>query len=834
VQAAGVEGWALAGGVLLREWPGEHRRLATDRGPRAVTACCDHGVDREGHVTKRDDARGAEGPQQLPADQPVLEMGEVTLEGLASLMEGLGPVLADHTETGGRTDWAAVEAEMRTRGEALRAALLGGMEDFDVFDVLSNLLLFNLPSNWDTYRESEHAGRLVNVEYAAALLLSRPHRRGAADLREPAEVGSQVRRWNETITELLVLRGFQHMASLHTADPTLAQAQYQQFQLELSVRNPCYDFQEERHLSELFGDGTVEADLREAVGFTINECLRMMSLCEQRIGHALVVGGNDGLDSVQSIREQLEALRQGRLSGDTPDLVERLAYLDEDDLDTATHAYATWSAWNKVGDRAAFTARDLATSAEVGVDAAQSFLQLFSQPLDMPAHDDPVRALQQVKRRPVLRDADEHLSLGGGDLLFAAREALESALKGHSHSAWQRYERHRSSWTASQVARLLGMALSPDILEQEVTWAEGDDRYEMDVLIVIDRIVITVEVKAGAFTEPARRGVAGRLQRDLQNLVGKADQQARRAVGAIAGGVELRDRNGDVISVNTDHISSVIPMAVTLDELVVAPQLWALTRAGFLEGGPPPTMMSLTDLEIVVDVLNRPGRLLHYLTRRARMNAKGGLVAHEEADLIMYYLRQGLYLEDVPDNVTRVLESETDDLDAYYYFEYGIRQSPADKPAPRLHTELQEIIHVLEEHRPDGWTLTAALLLDMSEDTQNWLGDHIATLKESSRTEGAKRDLSMAIDGSTRGLSVATAGDGDVDRLVARAEFLATKNKYMVRAATWTVLAIDLSGGDRVAYLHLLLDDPWQQDDAMDELARETRLRLGDEAIGGL
>jgi hypothetical protein len=223
----------------------------------------------EDRVTNRDGC-DADEPEQLRVDQPVLEMGEATLGGIASLMEVLGPVLADHTDAQGQTDWAAVEAEMRTRGEQLRGELLRDMEDFDASDVLANLLLFNMPTNWDTYRESEHAGRLVNVEYAAALLLSRPHRRGVADRRQPAEVGSQVRQWNETITELLVLRGFQHMASLNTADPTLAQAQYQQFQLELTVRNPCYDFQEERHLLELFGDATVEADLQEAVGFTIH------------------------------------------------------------------------------------------------------------------------------------------------------------------------------------------------------------------------------------------------------------------------------------------------------------------------------------------------------------------------------------------------------------------------------------------------------------------------------------------------------------------------------------------------------------------------------------
>lgn len=772
-------------------------------------------------------------PRQPPTDEPVLEMGEATLEGVAALMATLGPVIAANSDEEGRIDWVAVEAEMRTRGEQLRDELLRDMADFDVFDILSNMLLFNIPTDWNTYRESEHRGRLVNVEYAAALLLSRPDRAGTADRRQPAEVGGRMREWNEKITELLNLRGFQHMAGLHDADETLAEVRYQQFELELTVRNPCYDFQEERHLVELFACEAVETDLLEAVGFTIAECIRMIGLCEQRIGHALTVGANDGLAEAQAAREQLDDLRAGRLTGDVPALVARLAELGDDDLDVAVHAYSMWSVWNELGDRAAFGVHDLAESAGVGVDAAQSFLELFSQPLGTDVHDDPVRALQEIKRRPILRDGTGHLCLGGGDLLFAAREALESTLRNDSQAAWQRYERHRSNWTAAQVAALLAEVLDPDILEPEVTWTVGKDSYEMDLLLVIDRVAITVEVKAGAFTEPARRAVPRRLQRDLQKLVGAAHEQAGRAVDAIATGVELRDANGEVIAFDAEQLGSVVPVVVTLDELVVvAPQVWALARAGFLDGGPPPTTMALTDLELIVDVLNRPSRLLHYLARRTRMNDKGGLVAHEEADLLMYYLRQGLYLEDTPDNVTQVLESETDDLDAYYYHEYGARQTPAEKPGPRLHTELQEIIDALEEHRPDGWTLTTALLLDMSEDTQNTLGDHIAELKVSSRTKSANRDLTIAIDESTRGLTIATAGDGNVQRLATRAEFLAAKNKYMLRAETWTVLGIDISHDDRVGLFHRLLDDPWQQDDAMDELAEETRRRIDDGTIG--
>ena len=65
------------------------------------------------------------------------------------------------------------------RLEVLKGGFVSLMAPFDAFDVLTNLLIANLPLNAETYRESEHEGLVAFVEYAALILLERPSRAGS-------------------------------------------------------------------------------------------------------------------------------------------------------------------------------------------------------------------------------------------------------------------------------------------------------------------------------------------------------------------------------------------------------------------------------------------------------------------------------------------------------------------------------------------------------------------------------------------------------------------------------------------------------------------------------
>jgi hypothetical protein len=60
---------------------------------------------------------------------------------------------------------------------------------------------------------------------------------------------------------------------------------------------------------------------------------------------------------------------------------------------------------------------------------------------------------------------------------------------------------------------------------------------------------------------------------------------------------------------------------------------------------PIPWILSLADFMAVTDLL-QGAQLLHYVTRRLRLEALGKVVAHDELDWVGYYIDRGLYFED--------------------------------------------------------------------------------------------------------------------------------------------------------------------------------------------
>lgn len=755
---------------------------------------------------------------------------------VADLLRDVGPILDQCRGQHGEIDWDAVGAKARSETAEIEAALIEQMAPYDAFDIVGNMLLYNATIDPETYRESEHEGQIVDVEYAATLCLRRPDRHGTSDLRVPHAVGRQMEPWNRDIKRLLRLRGLGQMAGIAGEPTQLGRARYEQFERELLLRNHAYEWQEEAHLRSLFGAMTVERDLLRLVGFTIDDALHLANVSMHWILEALAAGANDASDEVEGFRRLIDAQRLGEPlpapTADQANTVAELAKHSDHELDKMMHAFCMWSAWNALGDRSSFTCQELIEVAEVSEDVGSSFLDVFSQPFGQDLPPDPMRAIQAVKARPIMHDGDRYQCVDGGDLLWALRDRLEEALKADD-DAWTRYNRHRSTWTEQHALDLLAGVLLPDERYHSLSWTAGDQPYELDGLLLVDRFAITVEVKAGGFTESARRAAPDRLQRDLEKLIVEAHEQARRSREALMSGTIFHQDDGSEVHVDPARIQAVLPVVITLDELGVSPRLWELARSGFLAPGEQhPTTMGLSELEIVCDILDTPTRLLHYLTRRQTFNQIGGVVAMEEADLVMYYLDQGLYVEEDDHSGVTVLPSLTDPLDAYQLHKHGKRKTPASKPTAALHPEIETLVDALATVRPGGWTATACFLLDLAGEEEQRLGKRIRTMRKRSRRKHVPHDLSMTIDDSTRGLTVVTEPDGNHDQLKEYVRTLSFKNKHMNRASTWSGIGIHAA---KKGAFHFHLHDarPWEPDEELDEaIAAWTELHAQQRAPG--
>ena len=76
-----------------------------------------------------------------------------------------------------------------------------------------------------------------------------------------------------------------------------------------------------------------------------------------------------------------------------------------------------------------------------------------------------------------------------------------------------------------------------------------------------------------------------------------------------------------------------------------------LIRSGVIADNRYPWVVSLHDLAVISEVLDRPAELLIYLQRRTDPGVSKYFWSSDELDLFMLFLQGGLYVEPNPDKV---------------------------------------------------------------------------------------------------------------------------------------------------------------------------------------
>src|SRR5262249_4045182 len=116
------------------------------------------------------------------------------------------------------------------------------------------------------------------------------------------------------------------------------------------------------------------------------------------------------------------------------------------------------------------------------------------------------------------------------------------------------------------------------------------------------------------------------------------------------------------------NIRQAVCVSVTLDWFPTLTLCWRQLLKGRLmkEPGCPAINLSLADLLVVLEVLNRPAILLHYLWRRIEWEEEVEYIA-DEKDLLVYYLGQGLVIpEEVRGGAAIHLYGNSNDLHRHY------------------------------------------------------------------------------------------------------------------------------------------------------------------------
>lgn len=441
--------------------------------------------------------------------------------------------------------------------------------------------------------------------------------------------------------------------------------------------------------------------------------------------------------------------------------------------------------------------------------------------------------------RPLVQDGERYFCPVLNLALWSLRPAIEAFIKPGSADAveegevlWERYNRSRADYVEEKAVQYLAETLRHAEVYRNLTYQVSENgetkEVELDGLLMIDSALFLVEAKAGTLSPPARRGAPKRIYREIKELVEDAYLQALRAKRYIeqtdSASFSLAD--GTVVEVARERFDRIFLVTVTLEPMdAFVTMIYQLQDLGLFSEGDLPWAVCLTDLRVISEVIEFPSQLIHYLTRRHRLNELGRIETHDELDWLGHYLCEGLYFEDIladqdESSVVRLL-SYTTDLDNYYLYTTGQRKTPAPKPTQPMPEVMRHILTELEAHHPDGYLDAACLLLDMGSDSREAFVEHVIRQRELALQEEDSRDFSMVFSEERFGLTYMFAPSIQVSNLKSRLPAYCQMKKYQTKSNLWVGLGciVDAPGWAQAGFV---FKSPWAFDEEMDKLVTES------------
>ncbi|MHB8246709.1 MAG: hypothetical protein ACYDGN_15430 [Acidimicrobiales bacterium] len=748
---------------------------------------------------------------------------------------------------------ALAQALEDVRKASRRIAALA--EPFDAFDVLECVRLSEAPHNPETYRETEHEGSAAAIELAAIVLATRGHRAGSLP-----ELDGHRPRPDGVIAEILdechaaLAAGSKAVVLKAICDAgTEGTLQLGALVREIFERNLSFDHMVEATLGRLFDEPAIEAACRSAMGCSVSEIRAVF-------------------DSLMALHER-EWQRRIDVVRDFTLLVRaemgKAALKSDYSISPETKAQGTalWSeAWGDPADASVFPVDVVAAEARVDISVVTTIVKLFG--VDMAERDPADAALEFFEGRsgfrvtPILSDpTGGAVVVHGGLLMPSIRERVEMQLK--ASPDWERYAKHRGDFLEQAALDLLEPHLptcvvhrgleyfvpDPNAVIPQMVPADFTKLVESDGLLVVDDVALVIEAKAGSLTELSRTGDARRLASDLKKIVTAAADQAERLRQRIRADHGLRLRSGSWLDLG--HVREVHSIAASLDDLSgITTVTSELVRAGILSGPELPWTVSLHDLRIIAELVERPAELLLYIQRRTEPDVTRRFHAVDELDFFLEFYATGLYVEPDPDRIQAerpqfgdpgvaarrrhrnqgltILTSRTDQLDAWYFHELGLREAPSAKPRFNANSDLCVLVDALAARRQPGWLTIGTAMLNADGPFQAKFARHAHDLATLGRNDGKPHSLCAAGGGRADDSFVlvwATAAPGgprvdDEKRL----ELYVTAKKHQVQARWGAGLLFDAA--DPSAPSFTTYDGRVPGPDAeLDELVEACKLR---------
>lgn len=690
--------------------------------------------------------------------------------------ESLAAAVARMAETVSRMGGTTSLQDYVARGPEIIAehvqTIADSLTDADAFDIIELMRMREMPVILDGYRESLADQTPAAVELVALILIARGQRAPVLTPTIKTRPAGLIPDLHERALEMLILGSFALFSAGERNEfgpLTMLSAQFVSH--DLAVQFMQYAHINDEINEELFSSHHLGELLVETLGFSYED------FCAVR--EAIVrVHGKKFLalrDTVGEIFDQRDEKRN-------------------DPASEKEARSALVSMLELPGERATLTVQEVAEASGVPADRTQAVLDRFS--LTFNGADDALAVVTKFlggdnpfRSASLVKDTHGNYILTGKPIgTDCFRQIVEEALKAVP-AKFRRYEKRRmfvsENLALKRLAALLGsdaahanlkyFRANPGIEVSELGSDAKDiisiaEQTEADGLFIIEDVAICVEVKAKSISSHARRGHVQRLSADLRETIGSATDQALRLENHIRTNHGLWLENREWLDLSeireirsvTVYLDDFGPLSTALDELV---------RADVVGSDRFPWLVTLHDLSVIAEVIDRPAEFLLYLRRRTESEVSLKYSAVDELDLFMLFLSGGLWVEPDPDRVseeflgvapstgkerrryqesaipTRVM-TQTDELDAWVYYQEGSSGVEVKKPSFSVLPGTARIVDFLQDGRKPGWFRFSADLLNIAEESQESLCDMVERLALMTRQDGLHHNSVMAFAGA--------------------------------------------------------------------------------------
>jgi len=771
---------------------------------------------------KRKRIREARRIKRMPYD--AIQIGPLTIErygrNLTTAVDQSSPEL-EKFRAAGREFFERLPAEY----EAGIARLQETLAPHDAFDILAWLWMVNSLMNPETYKEWEHEGLAAAVELAAAVLLRRPTRGGSSAHSPNQPDYEAIQGHLRELIQTSALRLMNDAVGGPGQPDPFAEMRAAAIRHRVAVRAPSYDWQETKTVQELFDHDTVREDVLAACGFATTTALTLQDAIIDIGLQRLHERGAKAREASKTLMAKVKNPPENPGNDSDGQVLRTLQEMKPAEAQHRIDAMLVAWTGNELGQTVSFTASDLAQLTGCVDQETEAYLSAFSIEFgQQPSHGGQVD-IEDVRARPIVADGHgRYQCVSAPSLIWALRPFVEKALKDHDAGSFKRFEQHRRAMVERRATAALAKALRADWAHEEIHYdgARDDQHGEIDGLLRVDTALLIVEAKASSMRPSARRLAQDSFRDWLKKEVTKAATQTRRAHEMLldeSTQLTITDRSGRPLTLNLNGIGHTFELIVVLEDLSsVAPSAWQLTDAGILPSDPTPLLISLHNLELICEIVERPSELIHYLARRQRVDEMRCAIAPDELDYFMHYLLFGLFWQAGSDGTPTTpvqLLSHTEQLDSYFFYKRGLRQTPAPRPAVKHHGDVRELLDCLDESKAPGRLDAALAILDFNEKGRRKI---VSTMKDLKRRSALDRSVHDAtIVSGDHAVTVMTAPSTRSGEVVDRLPKYGVLKKHQMKLDRWVGLG-GWAGPPEPIQLAVSLTEPWAPNAQLDKL----------------